>query len=675
MLQVIVAAVFMLGAEGDSLSDMRVYVETPQAVQDARALTAKHTNTVFTMPEFASREVWEASAAKLRKRILLSSGLWPLPEKTPLHAQVTDELDQGDYTVSKVVFQAYPWFLVTGNLYKPKGEGPFPGVVSPHGHWEHGRLEDGERGSVPARAITLAKLGMVTFTYDMIGYTDSLQFPHNWGGEREKLYGVHPFAMQLWSAIRAVDFLESLPYVDKDRIGATGASGGGTQTFVLTAVDPRIKVSAPVNMISSTMQGGCLCENAPILRLNNSNMEIGAMMAPKPLLLVSATGDWTRETPRVEYPAIRSIYALYGATDRVKNVHIDAGHNYNQSSREAMYRFFAKHLLGLDGHEDYVEPPYEIAPEEALRVFADKESVADGPDMATLVEEAIVRIRNNNQWQLDALLTAGEAGREKLSEEYREALQLVLDAGLPEANALAPQRIAREAREDYVVERWVLGRKGQGDAIPALFYTSMDAGPQDAVLLVHGEGKSAFGDAEAGGPGSLVLGLIAQGKAVLAIDTFLTGEHHGPAGKTERYREGNFMDTFQPTDTGYRIQDVLTALGWLHSRRDLTDRINVLGLGDGGLWAMFAAALDTRSAGSVVLDLNQFPVEDDAAWVERFYIPCIRGIGDVETALTLLSLDARKQVQVFNAPNLRQPDGVDAIDGPMGPAAILDALS
>src|SRR5690606_37701194 len=149
----------------------------------------------------------------------------------------------------------------------------------------------------PARHITFARMGIVAFSYDMIGYNDSMQFEHNWGGEKEKLWGLHPFAMQLWSSIRAVDFLSELPDVDPERIAATGASGGGTQTFSLMAVDPRIKVAAPVNMISSTMQGGCLCENAPIIRLNNSNMEIGALMAPRPLLLVSATGDWTRETP------------------------------------------------------------------------------------------------------------------------------------------------------------------------------------------------------------------------------------------------------------------------------------------------------------------------------------------------------------------------------------------
>ena len=177
--------------------------------------------------------------------------------------------------------------------------------------------------------------------------------------------------------------MQSLPEVAPDRIGCTGASGGGTQTFALTAIDPRIKVAAPVNMISSRMQGGCLCENAPILRLANSNMEVGALMAPRPMLMVSASGDWTRETPRVEYPAIREVFGLYDAENRVKNVHVDAGHNYNKTSREAMYRFMGRWLLNEPGWEDYTEPDYELPTKEELRIFPD-ETKASKPDQGII---------------------------------------------------------------------------------------------------------------------------------------------------------------------------------------------------------------------------------------------------------------------------------------------------
>ncbi len=605
-------------------------LDTPDAVVDQRGLHARHTDTIFTMPEFHSAAEWETYAARLRKQVALSSGLYPLPDKTPLNAEVTGKITHEDYTVEKVKFEAYPGYYVTGNLYKPIGAGPFPGMVSPHGHWTNGRTEEDERGSVPARGITLARMGIVTFMYDMIGYQDSIQFPHNWGSEKEKLWGIHPFAMQLWSSVRAIDFLQSLPEVAPDRIGCTGASGGGTQTFALTAIDPRIKVSAPVNMISSRMQGGCLCENAPILRLANSNMEVGALMAPRPMLMVSATGDWTRETPRVEYPAIRSIFALYDAEDRVKNVHVDAGHNYNKESREAMYRFMGRWLLNEPGWEDFTEPEYPLETKEALRLYPDGQG-ADGPNQA-IIEQ--VRSGIEAKWEKE--LALGESDPVAFADTHREALALVLGASVPDANDLHCERFSMEERDGYVQENWILGRTGGDDAIPALFFRGTGATPQDAVLLVSAKGKQSFIDGTTGAPGPLLADLIASGKAVLCIDPFLLGEHRGVITPTERVRIGGFMDTFQPTDFGYRVQDIITAGAFLHARRDLTDDIALAGLDDAGIAALFASAVGGTFSTTYV-DFNGFNADSDADWVAKNYTPCIRSIGDVKTAAALVA--------------------------------------
>ena len=626
-----------------SMGDRCVF-DTPRTAGDLRVQKVKHTDTVFTMPEFKSVDAWEAVAAKLRKRILLSSGLWPLPEKTPLNAHIFGRIAHDDYTVEKVWFEARPGFLVTGNLYRPMGKGPFPGVANPHGHWKEGRLANEERGSVPGRCITQARMGMVAFSYDMIGYNDSLQFQHNWGGHKEKLWGIHPFAMQLWSSIRVIDFLQSLPDVDPERIACTGASGGGTQTFSLMAVDPRVKAAAPVNMISHSMQGGCLCENAPIIRLDNSNMEIGATMAPRPLLMVSATGDWTRETPRVEFPALRSIYKLYQAEEKVDNVHIDAPHNYNKLSREAVYRFLGKWLLNDPVQwANYAEPSFEIEKEEDLRVFPDKKLPDGLPDSAQIIAKIVES--TGAKWQ--AILPKNKDGAATFHDQYGDALALVLGAAIPESNDLDCERIGFEERKDkgYVVERWLLHRRCVGDAIPAILYRAYDATRQDAVLVVDSAGKAALADIERGGPGPLVAGLIAQGKAVMVIDAFLIGEHHSPLARTERRAAGQFSDTFQPTDTGCRIQDVVTALAYLRSRRDFTGVTDLVGLGDGGVWCLFASALDGNVRKTVV-DANGFDVQDDKAWAAKHYIPCIRAIGDVATAAALI---APRPLIVFNA--------------------------
>ena len=121
--------------------------------------------------------------------------------------------------MSKVYFESLPGFFVTGNLYRPVGQGPFPAVLSAHGHWTYGRLENSPLVSGPGRAITLARQGFVVFTYDMIGYNDSRQLTHAFGGPREHLWGLSLAGLQLWNSIRSLDFLESLPYVKRDSHG------------------------------------------------------------------------------------------------------------------------------------------------------------------------------------------------------------------------------------------------------------------------------------------------------------------------------------------------------------------------------------------------------------------------------------------------------------------------
>ena len=609
----------------------RRVLNQPGRVEDRRVDRIRETNTVFTMPEFNSRESWEAYADRLRQRILLSSGLYPMPDRTPLNAHVFDRVTHDDYTVEKVSFEAWPGFYVTGNLYRPIGAGPFPAIVGPHGHWEKGRFENGERGSVPGRHITFARMGIVAFSYDMIGYNDSKQFKHVWGGKKEKLWGIHPYAMQLWSAIRAVDFLSELPDVDPERIAATGASGGGTQTFSLMAVDPRIKVAAPVNMISSTMQGGCPCENAPLLRLNNSNMEIGALMAPKPLLMVSATGDWTRETPRVEYPAIRSIYALYGADDRVKNVHIDAGHNYNQASREAVYEFFGKFVLNDEAkYRGFKEPAFTVDDESALHVFPDAL-----PAGAATSDEIIATVIGLEQQRLQAGYPNDAAGLAQFRETYNGVLAQVMGAEVPEPGTLTLERTGKTEGSTYWTEQWILHRPRVDDAVPAILYRASSPDRQNATLIVREGGKAPA--LTLGGPVlPEVDAALAQDRAVLIVDVYLQGEHHSPLHTTEQVVEGGFADTFQPTLTANQVQDVLTALSFLRSRRDLTGDIAVVGLGRAGLLTLFAAAID-GGVESVSADLNHFDVNDDEAWVAQYYVPSLRSVGDAATAGILLA--------------------------------------
>jgi hypothetical protein len=198
--------------------------------RDSRLLTMRETNTEYGLPPYASRADWEARAEYIRKRILISSGLWPMPEKTPLNPEIFGRIEREDYTIEKVYIETHPDFYLAGNLYRPKGkEGPFPAVLSPHGHWSRGRLHHAEAASVPARGINLARQGYVVFAYDMVGYGDTRQVGHAFGADSlSHLWGINLLGLQLWNSIRALDFLVSLPDVDAERIAATGASGGAT---------------------------------------------------------------------------------------------------------------------------------------------------------------------------------------------------------------------------------------------------------------------------------------------------------------------------------------------------------------------------------------------------------------------------------------------------------------
>lgn len=479
---------------------------------DASAQRARFRTLTDTVspPQYSSAAEWRRRADYVREHILASAGLLPMPERTPLRPVVFGEVKSADHTVSKAYFEALPGFFVTGNLYRPIGDGPFPAILSPHGHWAYGRLENTAIVSVPGRAINLARQGFVVFTYDLIGYNDSRQLVHReFGGPREKLWGLSIAGLQLWSGVRGLDFLESLPYVRRDALGATGASGGGTQTFLLAAIDERVKAAAPVNMISLHMQGGCLCENLPGLRLDTNNVEIAATIAPRALLMVSATDDWTTNTMEREYPAVRALYSLMDAPDRVHAVRFEAIHNYNRQSREAMYSWMARWLQGAPADVRRSETTFTPAALPDLLVFHQR------PVPASAVTDAQLTAN----WVDAAKRQLASTPMDTRARALRHAL------GFGESSPAPAQMNRRRRRERTVlvagieegVERQI---RGAGFDVRTIAFTPFDA--EEAAKILHFDtynrtaASQRVADIVAAMRASPEAALVASGDAALA---------------------------------------------------------------------------------------------------------------------------------------------------------------
>lgn len=312
-------------------------------------------------------ESWEARADVIRQGIIDGMQLEKMPAiEGQFNPLIHSRREMDGYAVENIAIESFPGFWITGNLYTPlKPEEKNAAVLCPHGHAADKRLT----ADVQIRSAALARMGAIVFAYDMVGYGESHQVNHRM-----------PIALvlQTYNSRRVLEYLLSRSDVDPERMGMTGGSGGGTQTFMLTAIDRRITVSAPVVQVSAHFFGGCICESGmPVHKSEHhqtNNVEIAALCAPRPLLLVSNGGDWTRNTPRIEFPYVQDVYALYNAENRLENVHLPLErHDYGPSKRAAAYNFLGHYLklnMGAMPYEyGYREDFVEILEPELLRVF------------------------------------------------------------------------------------------------------------------------------------------------------------------------------------------------------------------------------------------------------------------------------------------------------------------
>ena len=661
-----------------------MYSHDPLPPVDRRRTEIRHLNLPCEFVAPATKEAWEKRARSLREHILVSMGLWPNPARSPLNAEITHRVERDGYSIENVRFQSLPGFYVTGNLYRPAGgegsggegsigddrsfaggpgaEGPRPAILNPHGHWKEGRLNHEPDGSIPARCINFALQGYVAFAWSMAGYNDSTQLAHRtFGDDRKLLWGLSLMGLQLWNGMRSVDFLQSLPDVDNSRIACTGASGGGTQTFMLTAVDDRIRVAAPVNMVSAHMQGGCICENGPNLRIETNNMEIAALAAPRPLLLVSATGDWTVNTPDLEYPAIRAVYALYDAEDHLAEVQFDAGHNYNAASREAVYAWFGKWMLDGVSGDRFSERPVEPEPPESMLAVTSESRPEDWVDEEGLTDVWIDRARKQLKKMEPSDARSLRRFRQVMSAGFRSII------GAPNAadDDLVATRLGMHRADSCTVQSGFIGWRNVGDRVPVTEFRPTNP-PRGAVLVVHPDGVSALMQNGGRDPGPLVQHLLGKGLLVLSADVFLTGladeksTGSEPADRQAADREPApgehaYFSTYNRTATTNRVQDILTAVAWLRRTGGFA-AVSLVGVGAAGPWCLLACGLSPH-VDRAVIDANHFDTDSDEAYESRLFIPGLRRLGGLSAAAALAT---PAELYLHNTGHVFETDEIEA---------------
>jgi dienelactone hydrolase len=598
---------------------------------DVRLQPPKDLNGYFPLAPPASPEEWKVRAERVKRQILVSQGLWPLPERTPLNAVIHGKIDKGDYTVERVYFESLPGFYVTGSLYRPKKvEGKVPAVLTPHGHWANGRFHDageaaakqqveikGEvdentaRSPLQARQVHLARMGCVAFHYDMLGYADSQQLSmglvHGFKTQRpemtaEKDWGFFSpqaeahlqsvMGLQTWNSIRAVDFVLSLPEVDPERIAVSGASGGGTQSMLLAAVDPRIAVSFPAVMVSTAMQGGCTCENASCLRVDTGNIEFAALFAPKPQGMTTAD-DWTKEMSTKGFPELKLLYERLGAPEMVMlHDRTEFKHNYNLPSRLALYGWLNKHFQ-LGQAESIEERPFERLTTEEMTVWDSDHPKPEGGD--AYEKKLAAQIHAADQAQLDGIKPTDAKSLAEWRKTVGGAIDAILGRTLPAAKDLDFEQTEESDQGTYVRMAGLLKNKSRGEELP-LAYLVPNTWNGRAIIWLSEKGKAAL-FADDGSPAEGVKPLLASGTAVIGVDLLYQGEFLADGQPVTQNRAVNNPREFAGYTYGYnhtllaqRAHDVMTVVAFVKLVGEAPKSVEIVALDGTGPIAAVALA-------------------------------------------------------------------------------------
>jgi dienelactone hydrolase len=604
--------------------------------KDYRLGAPKTLNDYFPFTTPKTLIEWETRKQRVREQVLVANGLWPLPERTPLNATIHGKIVKPDYTIEKVFFSSTPGHYVCGNLYRPNStnlEVKYPAVLFAHGHWANGRMHDaGEnaaeasvksgaeadlaRGRYFMQAIpaTLARLGFVVFQYDMIGYADStaikhisksgVPHPEGFADAEGELRLQSLMGLQTWNSIRCLDFLETLLDVDHKRFAITGASGGGTQTFMLTAVDDRVAAAFPAVMVSTAMQGGCVCENCSLLRVGTGNVELAGLFAPKPMAM-SGANDWTKEIMTKGYPQLQQLYRLYGKGAEKKvmaKAWLGFGHNYNQHSREMMYEWFNEHLH--DNTKTVREPSYEPVPPAELSVF---DEAHPRPKDELGAKELRKVMSEASDKQIAALMPKNADTLAEFQSVMRGALRAILSDELSGSFDTPDEREPIEMPGKVKMFKYSIKRNDPKEALPVCILSGEKSGDRVTVWL-HPQGKSSLFTGGLLKPEALAL--LEAGHLIYAPDLLGTGElaFEKPYDVNQVY--AGFTFGYNRSLLAQRVHDVLNLLAFFTTTN--VNSVSLIGWEEFGPIAVLAVAATQGKLNlrKVAVDLNQFRFEN-----------------------------------------------------------------
>ncbi|NLT69092.1 MAG: acetylxylan esterase [Verrucomicrobiaceae bacterium] len=620
--------------------------------EDARLAPPKDLNGYFPFDPPASLEAWQTRKEEVRRRVLVSQGLWPMPTKTPLNPVIHGRIERDGYSVEKVYFESAPGFYVTGSLYRPANpKGKVPAVLLAHGHWQDARLSLREPTRVRAQiaigaerfvrggstlhqslCTQLARMGCVVWQWDMLSDSDSIQIPrevvHRFAKQRPEMnttenWGLYSpqaeshlqsiMGLQTLNSIRSLDFVLTLPEVDPTRVAVTGASGGGTQTMLLAAVDDRIALSFPVVMVSTSMQGGCTCENASLLRIGTGNIEFAGLFAPKPQGMNTAD-DWTRELSSKGFPELQALYELHGKKDNVfllRGEHFK--HNYNAVTRSAFYTFLNKHFkLGFEA--PVIEEDFEPLTGAQLTVWNDEHPAPKAAD-PDFERELLRWFTEDAEKQLQEATTTAEG----IETVLRPAVETVIGRTYEDAGKVAWELDDKEDRGDHLEMSGTLHNETHGEDIVVLWQYPKKWNGR-VVVWLGDTGKEALRNDE-------VKTLVAGGTAVVGADLlFQGGEAVTQTRVVENPREfAGYTHGYNHSLFAQRVHDVLSLVTFLRNTKvgshPSPEHISLVGRGQTGPVALAARALAGAAVDRAAVDTGGFRFGEVLDYRDPMFLP------------------------------------------------------